>query len=90
MLPSHRCRLNREFSLALDDKTVEALADQNCHHFRHRPDDARFSFVGEVENREQPVFEDRIRIQNQDPSFHKKSRNLEACRAGILPLGRWQ
>jgi hypothetical protein len=62
MLPSHRCRLNREFGLALGDETVEALADQDCHHFRHCPDDARLGFVGEVENREQPVFKDRIRI----------------------------
>ena len=86
MLPSHRCRLNREFSLALNDKAVEALADQDRHHFRHRPDDAHFGFVAKIENRKQPVFEDWIRVQNQDASFHKKSSSLEACRAGILPF----
>src|SRR5205085_9335386 len=86
MLPSHRCRLNREFRLALGDKAVEALADQDRHHFRYCPDDARLSFVGEVENREQPVYEDRIRIQNQDPSFHKTSRSWRPAKQESCPF----
>ena len=91
MLASHCCRLNREFRLALDNKTVEAFADQDRHHFRHCPDDACLGFVGEVENRKQPVFEDRIRIQNQDPSFHKKEQESGGLqsRNPALP-GCWQ
>ena len=90
MLPSYRCRLNREFRLALDDKAVEALADQDRHHFRHRPDDARLGFVEEVENGEQVVFEDRIRVQNQDASFQKRAGLWGPAEQESCPSDRWE
>src|SRR5207248_8094221 len=58
MLPSHRCRLNREFRLALGDRAVEALADQGRRHFGYCLDDARLGLAGCRLYRADPVLYD--------------------------------
>src|SRR5438477_10805926 len=74
MLSGHGGTLDRRLRFSLDDEAIETLCDQYCDRFGNRSDNASLGFIRHVKNRQYPVLEDWIWIQNQDAGFHKKDR----------------
>ena len=63
--------LQRDRVFTLDYKAVKIFSEQHGDRFRHRPDHAGLDGVEFVENGQSPVLKDRIRIQYEEPGFHK-------------------
>ena len=77
MLPGIGRLLHRDRVFPFDHKPVEVLVQQHGNRLRHRSDDSSLHVVDFVQNGQSPVLKDRIRIQYEEPGFHKLRRKVK-------------